>query len=266
MVYGEQGVGDQIIFASMLNDFMDLGVEVIIETNKQMEDLFRRSFANADVFGTLGEDYCAWPAEMRIDWKLEMGALGEFVAPQPFRTGRYLDASPTWRAAWRAALKAADPAAKLRVGIAWSAGTMGTCRHERTVPFEELKPLMGIEGVQLVCLEYTDARDTIGGAPIYNPRLDLVNRNYDITAALVDELDLVIAPTTAVVDCAGALGKEVWVMCPTRPPWRYADYLGEDAMFVYESARVFRQSEDHEWGDVVLDIAGRLKRRAGMLS
>lgn len=264
--YGEQGLGDHIIFASMLQHAIDCGVTPIIETNRQLEDLFRRSFPDATVYGTIGDDLCEWPAHTKIDWKMEFGGLGEIAANTPFRRNAYLEPSRALTNAWKAWLETENPKPKLRVGLAWNAGSFATGRAERSVPFALLKPILSLahEGVQFVNLEYADVREDIEGAPLSNPRLDTRNRNYDDTAALVKALDLVIAPTTAIVDCAGAIGKEVWVMCPKQPPWRYSDHLGEDKMFIYKSATTFRQ-KDEGWEPVIEAIATKLRKRVELL-
>jgi hypothetical protein len=77
-------------------------------------------------------------------------------------------------------------------------------------------------------------------------------KDYDATAALVDELDLVISVQTAVVHLAGALGKETWVLVPNKPHWRYAtpQYMWAG------SVKMFRQSG--RWDGVIDTISQML--------
>jgi ADP-heptose:LPS heptosyltransferase len=77
------------------------------------------------------------------------------------------------------------------------------------------------------------------------------------TAALIDELDLVISVQTAAVHIAGALGKPCWVMVPRRPHWRYG--MEGDRMPWYESVKLYRQKQD--WAGVVNRIAADLNAR-----
>lgn len=253
-IYGEQGIGDEIMFASMIPDAIATGAKVILETDRRLEALYKRSFPNAIVYPTRGQPVCEWVAREQPEARLEVGGLGEFFAPEPRRMGAYLKADPAKRAMVRTWLESVSPNAKKRIGIAWTGGSWSTGRRIRTIPVSVLGPLLNTPGVEWFCMEYDDPREELAeieethGVKIHDPR-SLVARSadYDDTAALVSELDLVIAPTTSIVDLCGALGRPVWALVPTRPQWRYAEAAGHDRMFWYESARVFRQREPDNW-------------------
>ena len=84
--------------------------------------------------------------------------------------------------------------------------------------------------------------------------------DYEDTAALIMGLDLVISVCTAVVHLAGALGKEVWVMTPSIPEWRYQASGSE--MPWYPSAKLFRQAPGEPWEAVAGRVGNELKRRS----
>lgn len=265
-IYGEQGIGDEIMFASMIPDAIATGARVILETDRRLEGLYKRSFPQAKVYPTRGQHVCEWVADEGVETRLEVGGLGEYFAPEPIRRGAYLKADPAKRAMVRAWLENVSSGARLRVGLAWTGGTWATGRRIRTLPVAVLGPLLGIPGVDWFCMEYDDPRDELAeieqahGVKLHDPR-SLVARSadYDDTAALVSELDLVIAPTTSIVDLCGALGVPVWAFAPTRPQWRYSDAAGHDRMFWYESARVFRQKDPGLWGYPVCRAANALR-------
>lgn len=269
-IYGEQGIGDEIMFASMIPDALATGAKVILETDRRLEGLYRRSFPGAAVYPTRGQHVLEWVAEERPQTRLEAGGLGEYFAPQPRRSGGYLKADPAKRAMVRAWLDSVAPAngfgAPLRVGIAWTGGSWATGRRSRSLPVSALGPLLKAPGVEWFCVEYDDPRDDLAeiaaehGVHVHDPR-SLASRqaDYDDTAALVSELDLVIAPTTSIVDLCGALGRPVWALAPVTPQWRYAEAAGPDRMFWYESATVFRQKEAGAWGAPVLRAAKALR-------
>jgi tetratricopeptide (TPR) repeat protein len=274
-IYGEQGIGDEIMFASMIPDAIATGAKIVLETDRRLEGLYKRSFPEATVYPTRGQHVCEWVADERIEARLEAGGLGEYFAPEPRWSGGYLKACPAKRAMVRAWLDSVSPPTTLgkplRVGIAWTGGTWSTGRRIRSLPLEALTPLLSAHGVEFVCLEYDDPRDDLAALEaahpairIHDPR-SLVSRqaDYDDTAALVSELDLIIAPTTSVVDLAGALGRLVWAFAPTRPQWRYSDAAGPERMFWYESARVFRQKEPGSWGAPVAQAAKALRELTG---
>jgi hypothetical protein len=81
--------------------------------------------------------------------------------------------------------------------------------------------------------------------------------DYDETAALVSALDLVISVCTAVAHLGGALGRPVWVLTPAVAEWRYLS-RGERLPW-YPSVRLFRQTPDSDWSEVIARVALELK-------
>ncbi len=95
-------------------------------------------------------------------------------------------------------------------------------------------------------------------------RMDLINatdriRDFADTAALIDQLDLVIGIDTAVVQLAGALGKPVWTMLKRVPDWRW-QMTGQQTPW-YPTMRLFRQKEFGDWEPVVREVAAALHQR-----
>lgn len=261
VVYGEQGIGDEIMYASMLSEFIKRAhankTDVILEVDARNADLFRRSFPQVTVHGTRGRNYCDWPKLEKPTHRLEMGGLGEFFGEKPFRRGAYLKACDTKRAMWREYLNREGTRGNLKVGVAWTGGSWSTGRSRRSVDFDQFLQIMSVKGVDFVNLEYEDRRDDLEFAPhgCLNP--DWATKKgacYDLMAALVSELDLVISVTTSVVDLAGALGAPVWALADEHPQWRYSDHLGADKMFFYESAKVYRQERWGHWAPTVQQV------------
>jgi hypothetical protein len=81
--------------------------------------------------------------------------------------------------------------------------------------------------------------------------------DFSDTAALIDEMDLVISVDTSVAHLAGALGKEVWILLPYVPDYRWM--LDREDSPWYPTAKLFRQSIMSEWGSVIDDILHLLK-------
>lgn len=251
IIHGEQGVGDEIMFMSMCPADFD----GVIECNPRNEGLFARSFPKARVYGTLLQNELEWPLVERADYHLEMGGLGEFYGKNPFRRTAFLVASPVRHGMWRsyyegeaARLGHACAAERVRrVGISWTGGTWSTGRARRSVPFDLIAKKLFDQhpDVTWVNLEYEDRREELAAYPqVLNPHwATKKGADLDDLAALVSSLDLVITPTQSVVDLCGGLGVPVWVMVDEHPQWRYALKAGEDRMWFYESARLFRQKK-----------------------
>jgi tetratricopeptide (TPR) repeat protein len=263
IIHGEQGVGDEIMFMSMCPPDFD----GVIECNPRNEGLFARSFPKARVYGTLLLNALEWPLVEKADWHLEMGGLGEFFGKDPFRRDAFLlpdrarkESYATWlRVSGREHLHH-----RPHVGIAWTGGTWSTGRGRRTVPFDLIakKLIEQHPDVTFVNLEYEDRKEELAPYPqVLNPYwATKKGADLDDLAAIVSNLDLVITPTQSVVDLCGGLGVPVWVMTEEHPQWRYATAAGEDRMWFYESAKLFRQrGEDNgKWDRVVNNVTTAL--------
>jgi len=279
IIHGEQGVGDEIMFMSMCPADFD----GVIECNPRNETLFARSFPKARVYGTLLQNVLEWPIEEKADWHLEMGGLGEYFAAEPFARGRFLTADPARVAAWNEWLRWAEYCSKgwsaadcgrilrdgvphrpQRVGVAWTGGTWATGRAKRSTPFGLIAEKLFDQhpDITWVNLEYEDRREELAAYPqVLNPHwATKKGADLDDLAALVSNLDLVITPTQSVVDLCGALGVPVWVMTDQHPQWRYALKAGEDRMWFYESARLFRQKaqDNGRWERVMNHVTTAL--------
>src|SRR5262249_12721297 len=132
----------------------------------------------------------------------------------------YLTADPAAVAAWRRAL---GPAEEYQIGIAWQGNPEFGRDHHRSFRLDQFEPLAELEGARLYSLQVGVGRDQLGEAADRFPLTDLGSRLGDFmdTAAVVTNLDLVIAPDTAVAHLAGALGVPVWLALPFACDWRW---------------------------------------------
>ncbi len=220
IVYGEQGLGDEIMFASMIPDMIAQGTTPIIHCDRRLTGLFKRSFA-CPVYGGRGKKTgTAWIKDHRPKAAIAIGSLGRYFRnkEEDFPRAAYLVADPEKRAMCRALLNQ-WPGRK--IGLAWSGGSKKTRAFDRSLTLEELAPIIGIPNATFVSLEYA------GGEPS-DERVKHVpfltqSQDYDDTAALVAELDGIVSVTTAVALLAGAVGTPVHVLVPTHPTWHWLE-------------------------------------------
>jgi hypothetical protein len=271
LVYGEQGLGDQIMFASCLPDLMRTGTRCVVECNAALRPLFARSFPGAFVYGTdAGPQTQDAIATNDIDAEVPLGSLPLYFRRSaeafPPHAG-YLKADAGRVADWRARLDALGPGVK--IGISWQGGTHASRASLRSIRLHEWVPIFRIPGLRFVSLQYTpDAQEALATLAredgVHITHWPEAIADYDETAALVSAVDLTVSVCTAVVHLAGALGRPVWVMVPRNAEWRYGD-TGE-TMPWYPSARLFRQRRDGSWNEVIASVRASLEARFGVAS
>lgn len=246
VLYGEQGLGDEVSFASVLPDAIRDCKAVHLECDPRLAGLFRRSFPAATVHGTrMSRSEATWQESLSIDASLPIGQLGEFYrrSETAFPGTPYLVPCPDRAAMWRALFAGKG---KPVIGIAWRGGIEKTGARYRQWTLEQLHPLLGSIDAHWVSLQYRSAAREIDEYRAAHPEVDLreypfatLTQDYDDTAALVSACDLVICMQTAVAHLGGALGVPTWVAVPRISQWRYGSE-GERIPW-YGSLRVHRQ-------------------------
>src|SRR5262249_47720454 len=246
LVYAEQGLGDEIMFASCLPDALALAQHCVIDCHPKLEPIFRRSFPAATVHGGHQTEDASWLAHHPVpECQIPIGSLPRLLRTRldnfPSHSG-YLRSDPHRARAWRRQLDATG--SQLKVGLSWRGGTQVSRGRLRSLTLEQLLPVLQVRGVQFVNLQYTDtARERSELEQRHGLRImhwqEAID-DYDETAALIAALDLTLSVSTSVVDLVGALGRPAWVMTPFSPDWRYG-HSGE-GMVWYPSVRLFRQA------------------------
>ena len=262
IVFSEQGLGDEIMFASCLPDLIASSRHCVIECSPKLEMLFRRSFPAATVYATTpSRDIPPALKNSGIELQALMGSLPQYLrrnyAEFPQHNG-YLRADPQRILLWRERLSGLGPG--LKIGISWQGGTPKSRRQVRSLPLTQWAPILLTQGVHFVNLQYTDCSTeladlkTATGIKIND--WQEVRDDYEHAAALVATLDLVISVCTAVIHLGGALGRPVWVLAPFSPEWRYG--IRGEKMPWYPTVRVCRQPGYGLWEPVIEQTAREL--------
>jgi len=258
-VYGVQGLGDEISFSSCIPDVMHKA-DVIVDCDDRLSGLFRRSFPKAKVYGTRFRDR-TW--DEQVDYSIPIDCLPHLFRNEDgeFPGTAFLVADPERRIQWRALF---DTFRKPVIGIAWSGGINSTGKKKRSLGLTSLLPIMRAIPATWISLEYRDRTQEIAqfraetGIDVLDYPRATKTSDYDDTAGLVAELDLVISVTTAVVHLSGALGKDCWCIAPNKPRFFYG--LEGDLPW-YKSVKMFRQAKDGKWP--LEDVVRLLKLRYG---
>lgn len=269
LVHGEQGLGDEILFASCVPDVISQAAKVILVCDPRLKPLFARSFPQAVVYGWQRlKDWSPAPIEEHVDCQIPAGSLPLFLRPtaESFpRQQRYLLPDATRVAAWRKRLAALGDG--LAVGISWQAGGQPIERRKRSMSLAQWQQLCSVPGTKVVNLQYGERQDELQAA---RRELGLLIHHFedcdplvdlDNFAALVAALDLVISVGNATVHLAGALGVEAWTLLPMVPSWRWLS--ATDYSPWYASVRLFRQPRRGDWDPVMEEVTRLLYARVG---
>jgi hypothetical protein len=260
VVYEEQGVGDAITFMSMAPEAIRDSASVVVDCSPKLAGLFRRSFPQATVYGSLLGDGDDWRAEHAIDASISMGGLGKFYRPtrEACPGTAYLVPDAARVAKWKSEFACEG---KPVIGVAWSGGVAWTADRYRRVRLEQLLPLFTALDAVWVSLQYKDAAGEIA---TFKDKVDVdirqypeatLTEDYDDTAGLVGALDMVVSVPTSVVHLAGAIGTPCIAMKAPISCWKFASGLP------FHSRHVTLVDHDKDWDMTIAKAAEVLRER-----
>ena len=146
-----------------------------------------------------------------------------------------------------------------RVGLCWGGSSAHGRDRNRSTRLLDWLPVLSRADVRFFSLQKGGAAEAqLAEIPEASRPLDLAPSitNWGDTAALIEQLDLVITLDTGVAHLAGALGKPVWTLLHTGADWRYPEQ--GDAMAWFPTMRLFRQTTRAAWEPVMAQVAEAL--------
>jgi hypothetical protein len=268
VVYGEQGIGDEIMFASCIPELLKTCKKVVFDCHKKLHRLFSNTWPELDIYPTREDEQLMWPVDPTgkprydFDARIAIGSLPRIFRPTllSFPGTPYIKPPVDQEAAWTARL--AQMSKRPKIGISWIGGHKRTRVEVRSIPLEQLLPILK-QDADFISLQYTDqALEIQEFEQAHNIKIhqfpEVKSDHYADTAALVANCDLVITVCTSLVHLAGSMGVPTWVLTPSRPAWRYRldlDYLP----WYGKAVTLFRQESDStNWTPVVADVAENL--------
>lgn len=260
LIWGEQGLGDEILFASCIPDLINQGANVTFECHPRLEEIFSNSF-DCRVVGHRKDKRYQWLDDEVFHFHAPLGYLPKYFrrTDDEFPKQGYLKTDPIFD-------YDRHPERKPRIGISWRGGTKKDGASRRSLPLEKFAECLTGD-VEFVSLQYGDVYPEVEALNLKGFDLvhdDAVLENYTETAKLVKSCDLVISVITAVVHLAGALDVPTWCLTPVGAPWKF--HSGEK-MIWHPSVKMYQQRERYNW-DTVLnqineDLETWLRKRNG---
>lgn len=253
-VYAEQGLGDVIQFIRYVRELQADGATVYGVIQPELVPIVEHSFPGVLCLKpniTLQADHHV----ALLDLPMHFGTRLESIpAAVP-----YLHAPKEKVEQWAARLPHAEGC--LRVGLAWSGSLKQVNNNNRAMRLSHLRPIFEMEGLQCFDLQKGDCGIFTDIDPAGAGLVDWTNEWTDFTdsAAMIENLDLVITVDTSIAHLAGAMGKECWVLLGPNADWRWL--LDRDDNPWYPTLRLFRRAFGETRAAQVARVVGALKER-----
>jgi tetratricopeptide (TPR) repeat protein len=242
LLHNEQGLGDALQFSRYIPLLAARGARIVLEIDGPLKELLS---------GLSGVSHCVAKGEALPDFDFHCP-----LTSLPLAFDTTLDTIPSAVPYISVGAQATDWETRLhsqnrpRIGLVWSGNPIHNNDRNRSMPLESLLPLLDVNA-QFVSLQ-KDVRPN--DEAVLRERNDILHVGAELhsfadTAALIEQLDLVISVDTSVAHLAGALGRPVWIFLPYVPDWRWL--LDREDSPWYPTARLFRQSETREWPFIV---------------
>ena len=275
LMVGEQGLGDEIMFASVLPDIAKAVGEkgkLQIAVDPRLIPIFRRSFPMADIgryehakLEGMDVRICPWAlTDGGPDYYAQFGTalhvLRKSISDFPRQSYLAADASKT--AEFRASLSALGPGPY--VGVCWRSMVLGAKRRKYFGVIEGWEPVLSTPGITFVNLQYGDVAAELEiaraklGVPIHNFADLNLKDDLEGAAALTAACDLVLSAPTAAAAMAGALGTETWFLLAA-PTW---PQLGTESYPWYAKSRVMACEKFADWDVLMPKVRAELIRFA----
>lgn len=257
-LYGEQGIGDEIMFASCVPDVARLGANLKLWCEPRLAALFARSFPGADVRGKPRGGLAPLLGAADNDaLRCSLASLPRLLrrAEPDFCGSAFLVADAAATARWRERFAALG--ARRVIGLSWRGGGAPRAREARSIALERLAPLFQVDGVRIVDLQYGDHAAEIASfnhtAPRPLARFEDIDplRDMDDFAAALSALDAVVCVDNSTAHLAGALGVPTLLLLPFQADWRWQ--RGRDSTPWYASLHLLWQPApgSEAWSSVV---------------
>jgi Flp pilus assembly protein TadD len=269
LLWTEQGLGDEILYSSMVPEIIKRAKHCIIECSPRMAPIFARSFPEATVTRYRSQGVAVTPAA-GVNYQIGVASLGQFYRTDfkqfPRHQG-YMKADPARTAALRARYQAANPG-NLVVGVSWRSKN-DSVGGSKTADLASWAHILGVKGITFVNLQYGDCEEdllavkqTLGIEVLQDNEIDPL-RNMDDFFAQVAAMDLVISTSNTTVHVASSMNIPTWVMLATGPASLWYWFLDRTDSPWYPSLKLFRQPsfDEHPGGAWWSDVEARIGKK-----
>lgn len=265
LLWGEQGIGDEIFFAAMIADASTRADALVVEADPRLVPVLARSFPRVE-FRARGA-----PLPEAIACRAPIGTVGRFLRRSwtdvPSKQTGYLRADDGLVTAIRSKLPA-PPELRLRIGLSWRSRS-SPLASAKSIALESLLPVIGLPGTQCIDLQYGDTgseRQQIEqrtGIAVHH--LSDIDNTEDIEglAALICACDVIVTTSNATAHLAAALGQRVLLLLPYAQGTLWYWHRDRDDSPWYPTVTIYRQHAPGQWHGPIERAASALASELG---
>lgn len=258
LIWGEQGLGDVIQFIRYAELCKERVGKVSVFCAQPLVRLFKALPFIDDAFDTI-RDRSAFDEHVPV---MNLPHLFDTTLETVPAAVPYLRVGPEIQMKWKTRF-ANDTG--MKVGLVWAGGShqdkvqSALTDRQRSIGLERMKPWFDLHGVQFYSLQKNEPAAQIAALGLAGRIIDVMGEAEDFadTAAIVQNLDLVIAVDTSVAHLAGGLGKPVWILSRYNACWRWLQNRPSSPW--YPTARIFGQPALGDWDSVIAEVGRELE-------
>jgi hypothetical protein len=259
LLWAEQGVGDEIMFGTLLNDFKGHCTELIVEADERLLPLYQRAMPEGITFVARH----AVVPEQAYDSHISMASLCQYLRNEEaqFVQARKAYLRPDPQRSQRIRSELALEPGRMICGISWHSQNT-EIGAAKSIQLTELIRHLDLPDYQWVNLQYGDMSEEIAQVKT-DLNVDIVQcasvdnrQDLDGLASLIDACDVIVSISNTTVHLAGALGKKVHVMLPFAADWRWL-HNRIDSIW-YPHVQLHRQPTPGDWDSVFAQVRDAL--------
>jgi tetratricopeptide (TPR) repeat protein len=263
-IWAEQGIGDQLLFSTLIPELIGAGVPFVYEVDGRLKDAYERAFPGQQFVALSDPPQAALARAPRALWAGSLPGVfrrrREDFARQP---QRLLGALPQRVAQYRSRMD--EQGAGLKVALSWRSSREDRLGPRKSTRLAEFAPLLQRPGVQFVDVQYGDTaaeraalEQETGVKLLHFDEVDYFN-DLEGMLAIIEACDLVITTSNVNAHLAGALGKRTWLLyLEDRPPFHYWTHTQDDRSPWYPSVEIVTLSASPHWPGIVSHAARKL--------
>ncbi len=250
LVWGEQGLGDQIQFSRYLNLLSAIDGQIVVQCSRGLGRLFYQWYPHCTIIECDRGDSYSGPA-----WQLQVSMMS---LPHTLSTA-YSDivdpGIPSSAAPTREGGPLGVSSNDLNVGVVWAGSAHHFNNANRSMSLRTLEPILDLPSVQYYSFQKGEESAQVAAL---KPRSNVHDAapfltDWHATSACLQQMDLLVSVDTSVVHLAGSIGLPVAVLLPPLPDWRWK--LSGETSTWYPSVRLLRATKNGEWASTVNSIS-----------